>query len=242
MSATAPTVLVTGGSRGIGRAIALRLARPGGRVVINYLRNEEAAEATAAEVRERGAEAVVFQANVRSEKDLKGLARAAGPVDVLVHNAAVGAMKPYDKLRTSHWDLTLESSLRPFWLLTKHAELREGASVIGISSMGSRRYIPGYIAMGAAKGGLEALTRQLAVELAPQNIRVNTVCGGLVETDTLQYLADGARMIEVARELTPLGRIGRPDDIAGVVELLCSPAAGWVTGQVLVVDGGLSLL
>lgn len=236
------TVLVTGGSRGIGRAIALRLARPGGRVVINYLRNEDAAEATATEVRERGAEAVVVQANVRSEKDLKVLAAAAGPVDVLVHNAAVGAMKPFDKMRASHWDLTLESSLRPFWMLTKLADLRDGASVVGISSMGSRRYIPGYVAMGAAKGGLEALTRQLAVELAPRSIRVNTVCGGLIDTDTLQYLAEGAKMIELARELTPLGRIGQPDDIAGVVELLSSPAARWVTGQVLVADGGLSLL
>ncbi len=236
------TVLVTGGSRGIGRAIALRLARPGGRVVINYLRNEDAAEATATEVRERGAEAVVVQANVRSEKDLKVLAAAAGPVNVLVHNAAVGAMKPFDKMRASHWDLTLESSLRPFWMLTKLADLRDGASVVGISSMGSRRYIPGYVAMGAAKGGLEALTRQLAVELAPRSIRVNTVCGGLIDTDTLQYLAEGAKMIELARELTPLGRIGQPDDIAGVVELLSSPAARWVTGQVLVADGGLSLL
>ncbi len=242
MSEASPTVLVTGGSRGIGRAIALRLARPGGRVVINYLRNEEAAEATAAEVREKGAEAVVVQANVRAEKDLKALAAAAGPVDVLVHNAAVGAMKPFDKMRTAHWDLTLESSLRPFWMLTKLATLNEGASVVGISSMGSRRFIPGYVAMGAAKGGLEALTRQLAVELAPRNIRVNTVCGGLIDTDTLQYLAEGAKMIEVARELTPLGRIGCPDDIAGVVELLSSPAARWVTGQVVVADGGLSLL
>jgi NAD(P)-dependent dehydrogenase (short-subunit alcohol dehydrogenase family) len=117
-------------------------------------------------------------------------------VDVLVHNAAVGAMKPYDKMRTSHWDLTIESSLRPFWLLTKHCRMRAGGSVIGISSMGSQRYIPGYVAMGAAKGGIEALTRQLAVELAAQKVRVNTVCGGLVQTDTLQYLADGERMLK----------------------------------------------
>ena len=101
------TVLVTGGSRGIGRAIALRLARPGGRVVINYLRNEDAAEATATEVRERGAEAVVVQANVRSEKDLKVLAAAAGPVDVLVHNAAVEAMKPFDKMRVITYGVQL---------------------------------------------------------------------------------------------------------------------------------------
>lgn len=235
-------VLVTGASRGIGRAIALHLARPGGTVVVNYLRNEEAAEAVAAEVRDRGAEALTVQANVRSEADLKELAASLDAVDVLVHNAAVGALKPYDKLRTSHWDLTLESSLRPFWLLTKLCTLAEGASVVGISSMGSRSFIPGYAAMGAAKGGLEALTRQLAVELAPRRIRVNTVCAGLVDTDSLDYLPSGADMKALADAHTPLGRCGSPEDIARVVGLLVSPDAGWVTGQVLVADGGLSLL
>ncbi|NOY27858.1 MAG: SDR family oxidoreductase, partial [Oligoflexia bacterium] len=184
----------------------------------------------------------IVQANVRSESDLKTLAGTLPSVDVLVHNAAIGAMKPYDKLRTSHWDLTLESSLRPFWLLTKLVPLADGGSVIGISSLGSRGYIPGYVAMGAAKGGLEALTRQLAVELAPRRIRVNTVCGGLVDTDTLQYLSQGQRMKEIALEITPLGRLGRPEDIAGAVALLVSPDAGWITGQILVADGGLSLI
>lgn len=235
-------VLVTGASRGIGRAIALHLARPGGTVVVNYLRNEEAAEAVAAEVRTRGAEALTVQANVRSEPDLKELAASLDEVDVLVHNAAVGALKPYDKLRTSHWDLTLESSLRPFWLLTRLCRLAEGASVVGISSMGSRAFIPGYAAMGAAKGGLEALTRQLAVELAPRRVRVNTVCAGLVDTDSLDYLPSGAEMKALADAHTPLGRCGTPEDIARVVGMLVSPAAGWVTGQVLVADGGLSLL
>jgi enoyl-[acyl-carrier protein] reductase III len=235
-------VLVTGGSRGIGRAIAIKLAQPGGTVVINYLRNDDAAKVTAAAVEAKGAEAIVVQADVRSEKDLKRLAKAVDGVDVLVHNAAVGAMKPYHKLRTSHWDLTLESSLRPFWLLTKLVQLNAGGSVIGISSMGSQRHIPGYIAMGAAKGGLETMTRQLAVELAPQGVRVNTVCGGLIETDTLAYLAEGEKMLEFAREYTPLGRVGSPDDIAGAVAMLVSPEARWITGQVVVVDGGLSLL
>ena len=234
-------ILITGGSRGIGRAIALRLAIPGNRILVNYLQNEEAAERTAQEIRDKGAEALVLQANVRSESDLKSLATAMESVDVLIHNAAVGALKPYDKLRTSHWDLTLESSLRPFWLLSKLAPLTEGASIIGLSSMGSRRHIPGYAAMGAAKAGLEALTRQLAVELAPQKIRVNTVCGGLIRTDAIQYFPEGEEMLELADRLTPLGRVGEPEDIAGAVALLLSPDARWITGQVLVVDGGLSL-
>ena len=235
-------ILVTGGSRGIGRAICVELAAPGRTVLINYLRNEQAAEETAAMVRERGAEALVVQGNVRSEADLKVLAGAMDPVDVLVHNAAVGALRPYDKMRSNHWDLTLESSLRPFWLLTKLVNLSEGASVIGISSLGSRRFTPGYAAMGAAKGGLEALTRQLAVELSPQKIRVNTVCGGLIETDTLSYFPNKEEMIEFAIEHTPMKRLGQPEDLARVVGFLCSEASGWITGQVIVADGGYSAL
>jgi len=235
-------VLVTGSSRGIGRAIAVRLARPGGRVVVNYLQNEAAAEETAAQVRERGAEPIVVQGNVRSEDDLRQLAGALEEVDVLVHNAAVGALKPFDKMRTTHWDLTLESSLRPFWLLTKLAPVVEGGSIIGLSSLGSQRFIPGYAAMGASKAGMEALTRQLAVELAPKRIRVNTVCGGLVDTDALQYFPERDRMIMYAKRMTPFGRLGTPEDLAGVVELLVQPGAQWITGQVIVADGGLSLI
>jgi len=227
-------ILITGASRGIGRAIAVALAAPGRTLLINYLQNEAAAEETARLVRAQGGEALVLQGNVRSEDDNKRLAKAFDEVDVLVHNAAVGALKPYDKLRTSHWDLTLESSLRPFWMLTKLCRLREGGNVIGVSSLGSRSYIPGYAAMGAAKAGMEALTRQLAVELAPRKVRVNTVC--------VQYFAEGKQMIETTEKLTPLGRVGEPEDIAGAVKLLLMPEARWITGQVLVVDGGFSLL
>lgn len=235
-------ILVTGGSRGIGRAICLELAAPGRRILVNYLRNEEAAEHTATMVRERGAEALVVQGNVRSEDDLKVLANAFDSVDVLVHNAAVGALRPYDKIRSNHWDLTLESSLRPFWLLTKLVNLSEGASVIGVSSLGSRRFTPGYAAMGAAKAGMEALTRQLSVELSPRKVRVNTVCGGLIETDTLEYFPNKDEMIEFAVQRTPMGRLGQPEDLARVVAFLASEAAEWITGQVIVADGGFSVL
>ncbi len=234
-------ILITGGSRGIGAAIARVVAGPGTRVVLNYLQNEAAAIAVAEEVKALGGEALVVQGDVRSEPDLKRLAELAGPLDALVHNAAVGVMKPFDKIRTSQWDLTLESSLRPFWLLTKLATLNEGASVIGITSLGSRQYTPGYAAIGAAKAGMEALTRQLAVELAPR-VRVNTVCGGLVKTDALRYFPEGEQMLAAAEKLTPMRRVGEPDDIARVVSLLLDPRAAWITGQVIVADGGLSLV
>ena len=235
-------ILVTGGSRGIGRAICLELAAPGRRILVNYLRNESAAQETATAVRSRGAEALVVQGNVRSEDDLKTLAAALDRVDLLVHNAAVGALRAHDSMRTTHWDLTLESSLRPFWLLTKLAPLADGASVIGVSSLGSRRFTPGYAAMGASKAGMEALTRQLAVELSPRGIRVNTVCGGLIETETLDYFPNKDEMIDFAVQRTPMGRLGQPEDLARVVAFLASEAAGWITGQVIVADGGFSVL
>lgn len=234
-------VLITGASRGIGAAIARSFAAPGNRVLLNYLQNEAAAAAVADQVRAAGAEALLVQGDVRREDDLTKLARTFEEVHVLVHNAAIGVLKPQERIRTSQWDLTLESSLRPFWLLTRLCTFAPGANVIGISSLGSRQYIPGYAAMGAAKAGLEALTRQLAVELAPR-VRVNTVCGGLIRTDAVRYLLEGDKMLDFAEHHTPLGRVGEPDDIANAVALLCDPRAAWITGQVLIVDGGLSLL
>ena len=233
-------VVITGASRGIGAAIARELA-PGAHIAINYLVNQEAAEAVAAEVRALGGEPTLVQGDVRNEGDLARIAEVFDRVDVLVHNAAIGVLKPFQKIRTSQWDLTMESSLRPFWLLTRLCSFAEGASVIGLSSMGSRQYIPGYAAMGAAKGGLEALTRQLAVELAPR-VRVNTICGGLVRTDSLRYLPQGEEMLAMAEKHTPLGRVAMPEDIAAAVALLVDPRSRWITGQVITVDGGLSLL
>ncbi len=240
-------VLITGASRGIGRATAVRLARDGARVSVNYLLNESAADETCELVQQAGGEAFTLQGDVRKVDDLKRMVGETGErfggLDALVHNAAMGAIKPMEKLRVSQWDLTLESSLRPFWLLTKLALplLRDGSCIVGLTSLGSRKYTPGYAAMGASKGGVEALVRQLAVELAPR-IRVNAVCGGLIDTDALRYLHDIERLREHVSTATPLGRVGVPEDIAGVVAFLLSPDARWVDGEVIVVDGGLSCL
>jgi len=192
-----------------------------------------------------GGQARPIQGDVRSPDALKALVRESeewlGGLDALIHNAAIGALKPMEKLRTSHWDLTLESSLRPFWLLSKLCLplLRDGSSIIGLSSLGSRQFTPGYAAMGAAKGGMEALTRQLAVELAPK-IRVNTVCGGLVDTDALQHIPNNEMLRTEIAKATPLKRLGQPQDIAGAVAMLLSEDARWINGHVLVADGGLS--
>lgn len=240
MKTTSRTIIITGASRGIGRAIAVKLAGPGDRVLINYLRNQEAAEETKRLIEEQGAEGILGQGNVRDEADLKRLAKVFDSVDILVHNAAIGVMKDFDKIRTSQWDLTIESSLRPFWLLSKLVPLADGAAILGISSMGSKRHIEGYAAMGAAKAGMEALTRQLSVELGPRRIRVNTICGGLIQTDTLQYLKNTEQMKDIATQLTPLGRIGEPEDIANVAWLLTQPESYWINGQVIITDGGMA--
>jgi enoyl-[acyl-carrier protein] reductase III len=236
--------LVTGASRGIGRAIAIRLAAHGGDVVVNYLQNESAAEETADAVRAAGGNPILVQADVRNPKDLQRLVNAMDRVDVLVHNAAMGVLKPMEAIRTNQWDLTMESSLRPFWLLTKLCldRMPKGACVVGVSSLGSRKFVPGYAAMGAAKSAMEGLTRQMAVELAPRGIRVNTVTGGLVDTDALNYFPDREKMLATAEKLTPLGRVGRAEDIASAVELMVLPQASWITGHVLVADGGISLI
>jgi len=153
-------------------------------------------------------------------------------------------LKPMDEIRENQWDLTLESSARPFWLLTKLCldRMPPGSSIIGVSSLGSRKFVPGYAAMGAAKAALEGLTRQLAVELAPRGLRVNTITGGLVDTDALNHFPQKEAMMATAKKITPMGRVGTADDIAGAVELLTMPQAGWITGQTLVADGGLSLV
>ena len=239
--------LVTGASRGIGKAIALRLADEGARIIVNYLRNEAAAAEVCDLIAERGGRGVPVEADVRNPSALKRLVATAeaelGGLDVLVHNAAIGSLAPMEKLRTAHWDLTLESSLRPFWLLTKLARpiLRPGGSIVGLSSLGSRRFTPGYVAMGAAKAGMEAMTRQLAVELAP-DLRVNTVCGGLVATDALSAFPDGGRMAREVAAVTPLGALTEPEHLADAVHFLCSSRSRWITGQVIVVDGGFSCL
>ena len=172
-------VLVTGGSRGIGRAIALRFARDGAdRVAIGYLRNDKAAEETAEELRAAGAEPVLVRGNITSSRVLDEVA-ALGPLDALVHNAASGVLRDALDTEEKHWDWTLGANARALLALAKVAAppMPAGSSIVGISSLGSVRVLPGYALVGVSKAALEALVRYLAVELAPSGIRVNAVSG-----------------------------------------------------------------
>ena len=237
------SVLVTGGSRGIGRAIARRFAELGAaRVVIGYLRNDRAAEETAAELRGLGAETTLVRGNVSSKRVADEVA-ALGPLDVLVHNAATGVIRPALEAEDKHWDWTLNGNARSLLGLARAAApaMPAGSSIVAISSLGSVRVMEDYALVGTSKAALEALVRYLAVELGPRRIRVNTVSAGLIETGALDHFPRREEMLARARARTPAGRMLEPDDVAGAVSFLCSPDAQMVTGHTLLVDGGFSL-
>lgn len=243
--------LVTGSGRGIGKAIALRLAREGADLVINFHRNQAPAEQTAEAVRALGRQAVVIKANVSKEEDIDHLFQAAvqayGGLDIFINNAASGFNRPAMQQKVTGWDWTMNVNARAFLLAVQRAAplmaQRGGGSIVAVSSPGSVRVLPDYIAVGASKAALEALTRYLAVELAPQKIVVNAVSPSLVETDALKHFASlgDPSVIPNAIAHTPAGRLVTPEDVAGVVAFLCSPDAWMIRGQVLVIDGGFTL-
>lgn len=239
------SVLVTGGSRGIGRGIALRFAELGAaKVAISYLRNDTAAEETAGEIRERGAEAQLLRGNVGVPEKAVALLEEAGPLDVLVSNAATGVIRPALELEERHWDWTMNANARALLTLTRHAapQMQPGSAVVALTSQGSQRVLDGYVLVGTSKAALEALVRYLAVELSPRDIRVNAVSAGLVETGALQHFPNREAMLAWYTSRTPAGRLVEPQDVAEVVCFLASPAAGMIRGQTIVVDGGYSVL
>ena len=240
--------LVTGGGRGIGRAVALELAARGADVLVNYLRNEDAANETASAVRALGRRAETLRGHVgdpeRIARMFGQIVERYGYLDILVNNAASGVIRPLLDLEPRHWDWTLDINARGPWLCAKAAApLMEGRGgrIVGISSLGAGRVLPEYVAVGVSKAALESLTRYLAVELGPRGIVVNAVSGGLVETDALNFFPRREEMLEDARQRTPAGRMVEPTDIAQAVAFLCGPGAEMIRGQVLVVDGGYSL-
>jgi enoyl-[acyl-carrier protein] reductase III len=243
MSFEGASVLVTGGSRGIGREIALRFADEGAKcVAIGYLRNDKAAEAVAEQLRERGADPVLVRGNISTEKVAEQVA-GLGPLDALVHSAATGVIRPALETEDKHWDWTLNANARALLSLTRAAapSMPHGSAIVGISSLGSFRVLENYVLVGTSKAALESVVRYLGVELAPRGIRVNAVSGGVVDTDALEHFPNREEMLRAANERTPAGRMVEPRDIADAVMFLCGPQSQMICGQTLIVDGGFSL-
>jgi enoyl-[acyl-carrier protein] reductase III len=250
MSLEGQVILVTGGSRGIGRAIALRLARERPRqIVVAYCSNHTAARQTVADLEALGVAAAAIPTEVSREDLLAALFDQVGErwgrLDVFVSNAARTAFAPALELSARSWQRTLDLNARAFLLGAQRAAglmADGGGRIIGLSSLGSRYYVPNYAALGVAKAAIESLTRYLAVELAPRGINVNVVCGGFIDTDSTRMVPDHGRVVAEVLARTPAGRVGQPEDLAGVVAFLCSPDADWIRGQTLVADGGFSLV
>jgi enoyl-[acyl-carrier protein] reductase III len=239
------SVLVTGGSRGIGKSIALRFAERGAaRVAINYLRNDRAAEETAAELELLGAQSLLLRGDLGKPNKATALVKEAGALDVIVANAATGVIRPALELEERHWDWTMNANARSLLTVARVAapSMPAGGAIVAISSLGSTRVLDNYVLVGTSKAAVEALVRYLAVELAPRGIRVNAVSAGLVETGALEYFPNRDEMLAYYRKRTPAGRLVEPADVADAVCFLCSPEADMIRGQTLVVDGGYSVL
>ena len=238
--------LVTGGSRGIGRSIALELARRGADIAFNYLRSHAAATATQHDIEVLGVRCLRIRAHLGDGAKIKQLfarvEREFGRLDILVNNAASGVQRPATELEEKHWDWTMNINARAPWLCTVEASrlMSGGGSIVNITSLGSQRVLPYYFSVGTSKAALEAITRYLAVELAPKGITVNAVSGGYVETGALDHFPNRDEMMAAGAQ-TPAGRMVTPEDIAHVVAFLCTEEARMIRGQVIVVDGGASL-
>jgi len=238
--------LVTGASRGLGAVIARTLAAAGAHVYLNFVRGRTEAAQTQAAIEAAGGTATLAQANLAQPDDIRRLfADVIGPdLDILIHNAALGSFKPVRDVRANQWDLTMHVNARALLVLAQEAaarlESRRGR-IIAVSSMGSTRVVPSYGAIGISKAALESTVRYLGVEFAPKGVKVNAVTAGLLDLPSVRQHPAFEAMAAASRAHSPVGELGRPEAVADVVLLLCSPLADGIAGQTIVVDGGASL-
>ncbi|MFW2340975.1 MAG: 3-oxoacyl-[acyl-carrier-protein] reductase [Acidimicrobiia bacterium] len=239
--------LVTGGSRGIGRAVAVRLAADGHRVVVNFSSSPEAAASVVEEIRSAGGEAVAVAADVSDADAVANLmgqvGEEFGPVEILVNNAGVTRDGLLARMGSDDWDRVMEVNLKSVYLCTK-AVLRgmlknRWGRIISIGSVSGLAGNPGQANYAASKAAIVGFTKSIAKEVGSRGITANVVAPGFIESDMTAALGESA--LEAAIGATAIGRLGRPDDIAGAVGYLAGDEAGFVTGQVIVVDGGLTI-
>jgi 3-oxoacyl-[acyl-carrier protein] reductase len=242
------TALVTGGSRGIGRVVCVALAQDGANVAINYRANESAASETARLVEEAGGKTLVVQADVSQADDVDRMVaeteRALGPVDLLVNNAGVFDYVSHAETTLEIWQRTLDNNLTSAFLVTwavKDGMLARGfGRIVNMSSISGLRPRPNSIAYAASKAGLIGLTKSLAEAVADQNVRVNGIAPGLIETDIIADVDQAA--LDTIINATPMQRIGTPEEIAELATFLLSERSRFMTGQTLVASGGRVML
>jgi 3-oxoacyl-[acyl-carrier protein] reductase len=244
---TGKNVLVTGAARGIGRAIALTLAGYGADVAVNYSGSREKAEETAEEIRSLGRRAVVIQADISQQEDCRRMFAEAekelGSVDILVNNAGITRDNLAVRMSEEQFDQVIATNLKGAFfcmqLAGKSMMKRRSGRIISISSISGVRGNAGQINYCAAKAGIVGMTKCLAKELASRNITVNAVAPGYIDTDMTSALPE--RVKESVLAQVPLGRMGRPEDIAETVAFLASDRAAYITGQTILVDGGMGI-
>ncbi len=250
MELVGKVALVTGGTRGIGRAIAVTLASAGADVAVNYLRQKGPAEETLREIERHGGRGLLLRGNIAEEEGIEEaferVREAFGGLDILVSNAASGVLRSVSELSLKHFQWTMSINAASLLPLAQRAIpmmlARGGGRIVAVSSLGATRAIPNYTAVGASKAALESIVRHLAIEMAGKNINVNTVSAGIVDTDALKHFPNRETLLSRALERTPAGRLTEPQDVADVVLFLCSPRSAMIHGQTVVVDGGYSII
>jgi 3-oxoacyl-[acyl-carrier protein] reductase len=248
LSLTNKVALVTGGSRGIGRAIALEFAARGAAVVVNYNKSPEAAEEVVKQIQAAGGKAAAFQADVSDFKQAEALVKFSidnfGGLDILINNAGITRDQLIMMMPEADWDAVIDTNLKSTFncskAAVKHMMRKRTGRIVSIASVAGQMGNPGQTNYSASKGGQIAFTKALAREVAARNITVNAIAPGFVDTEILNDMPP--ETLEAALKLVPLGRKGKPEEIAFAAAFLASDEAAYITGQVLGVDGGMAMM